>query len=88
MLEKLFKNLSYFIEGLKEESTSALELELHEMENGFALLNFGSLMGLPAPPSFLGLLLLPYIEHDIKTMIFKSERLDDRFAEFFDLSDI
>ena len=88
MLKNLKENLKAFIEGFKEQSTSVIELELHEMENAFALVCFGSLMGMPSPPSYLGMALLPYLEHEIKVMIFKSERLDDRFSEFFDLSDI
>ncbi len=87
-LKQLIKNLEAFVEGFKEQSTSAIELELHEMENAFALICFGSLMGMPSPPNYLGMALLPYLEHEIKVMIFKSERLDDRFSEFFDLSDI
>ena len=87
-LENFIKNFGYFLEGFKGESTSALEMELSEMENGFALIIFSSLMGLPSPPSFLGMALLPYMEHEIKTMIFKSEDLDDKLANFFDLSDI
>ncbi len=88
MLEKFFENFSAFVEGFKDQSTSTIELQLHEMENAFALICFGSLMGMPSPPSYLGMALLPYLEHEIKVMIFKSERLDDRLAEFFDLSDI
>jgi len=87
-LESLIKNFGYFWEGFKDESTSALEMELSEMENAFALIVFSSLMGLPSPPTFLGMALLPYMEHEIKTMIFKSEDLDDKLANFFDLSDI
>ncbi len=88
MLDNFLENLKAFVEGFKNQSTSAIELQLHEMENGFALICFGSLMGMPSPPSYLGMALLPYLEHEIKVMIFKSERLDDRLAEFFDLSDI
>ncbi len=88
MFENFFENLKAFAEGFKSQSTSVIELQLHEMENGFGLMCFGSLMGLPSPPSYLGMALLPYLEHEIKVMIFKSERLDDRLADFFDLSDI
>ncbi len=88
IFEEFKENIKAFVEGFKEQSTSVIELELHEMENAFALVCFGSLMGMPSPPSYLGMALLPYLEHEIKVMIFKSERLDDRFAEFFDLSDI
>lgn len=88
MFDEFLKNLSYFVEGFKEQSTSVLELQLYEMENAFALLSFGSLMGMPSPPSYMGMALLPFLEHEIKVMIFKSDRLDDKLADFFDLSDI
>lgn len=88
MLDNFLENLKAFVEGFKNQSTSVIELQLHEMENSFGLICFGSLMGMPSPPNYLGMALLPYLEHEIKVMIFKSERLDDRLAEFFDLSDI
>ncbi len=88
MLKGFLKNLKYFWEGFKDQSTSALEMELSELENTFGLVVFGSLMGLPSPPTFVGMALLPYLEHEIKLMILKSEDLDDKLATFFDLSDI
>ncbi len=88
VLKNFFKNFEYFWEGFKDESTNALEMELSEMENAFGLVVFSSLMGLPSPPSFLGMALLPYLEYEIKVMINKSEDLDDKLATFFDLSDI
>jgi len=87
-LKGVLKNFGYFWEGFKDESTSALEMELSEMENAFGLIVFSSLIGMPSPPSFLGMALLPYMEHEIKLMIYKSEDLDDKLANFFDLSDI
>ncbi len=88
MFEQIKDIAKSFIEGFKQQSTSAIELQLHEMENAFALVCFGSLMGMPSPPSYIGMALLPYLEYEIQVMIFKSERLDDKLAEFFDLGDI
>ncbi|WP_035588761.1 hypothetical protein [Hippea jasoniae] len=88
MLKGFLNNLKYFWEGFKDQSTSALEMELSELENTFGLVVFGSLMGLPSPPTFVGMALLPYLEYEIKLMIIKSEDLDDKLATFFDLSDI
>ncbi len=88
MFKQIKKFINSFIEGFKQQSTSAIELELHEMENAFALICFASLMGMPSPPSYVGMALLPYLEYEIQLMIFKSSRLDDKLAEFFALGDI
>ncbi|KPJ68435.1 MAG: hypothetical protein AMJ45_02325 [Syntrophobacter sp. DG_60] len=75
-------------EGFKRQSTEVLERELEEMENGFALLTFGALVGLPTLPTYMGLRLLPYLEREILVMFIKSERLDDKLAEWADLADL
>jgi hypothetical protein len=80
--------LKWLGEGFKRQSTEVLEKELEEMENGFALLTLGSLVGLPILPSYTCLSLLPYLEREILVMLIKSERLDDKLAEWADLADI
>jgi len=74
--------------GLKDQSVNTLERELCEMENAFALLVCGSLIGFPALPSFLGLKLLPYLEREIFIMFAKSRFLDDKLAQWADLVDL
>ncbi len=76
-----------FAQGLRERSTSALEAELKELENAFALILLGALTGMPAPPSYLGIKLLPYMEREIRIMICRSETLGDIFADWFDILD-
>ncbi len=80
--------LKWLGEGFKRQSTEVLERELEEMENGFALLTFGALVGFPILPPYMGLRLLPYLEREILVMLAKSERLDDKLAEWADLADL
>jgi len=87
MLPKIIKNFSLFSQGIKDRSTSVLEAEQKELENVFALILLGALAGIPAPPSFLGVRLLPYMEREIRVMLSKSETAGDIFADWFDILD-
>jgi len=78
----------FFWKGFKEKSIDALKEELYEMEGAFCLLLFSSFIGLPAPPAFLGIALLPYMERELIIMITKSHSLEDRFSKWFDIADI
>ncbi len=75
-------------EGIKGRGTGVIESELKEMENVFALLVSGSLSGLPSPPSFVTLGLLPYIERELRVMVSRSERMDDPFERWIDIVDL
>jgi hypothetical protein len=77
-----------FSRGFRERSVSAIERELKEEENVFALTVIGSLSGMPVPPGHIGISLLPFIEHEIKVMMSRSHGLDDRLAEWADLADL
>ncbi len=65
---------------LRGEATGALELELAEMENVFALLVVGSLVGLPFPPAPVGLSLLPHMQREVGVMLARADGLDDMLA--------
>jgi hypothetical protein len=65
---------------LRGEATGALELELAELENVFALLVVGSLVGLPFPPAPVGLALLPHLEREVGVMLSRADGLDDMLA--------
>ncbi|MDL1956265.1 MAG: hypothetical protein LWW95_04325 [Candidatus Desulfofervidus auxilii] len=82
------KKCSYFADGFKDKSIEKILQELEEMENGFALLICGSLIGLPAPPSLLTLRLLPYLEREIKIMLSKSIYLDDKLAMWAEMIEL
>ena len=55
-------------EGLRSSSTQAIQFELKELENVFCLLILGSFSGIPSPPAFLSLNLLPHLEKEIQTV--------------------
>lgn len=75
-------------EGFKAKSVSAIEFELKELENVFCLLLMGSFAGIPAPPAFLSLTLLPHMEREIKIMLAKSEKIDDPLGNLFSVFDV
>lgn len=78
---RLFRDfLKGFFCGLKENATNLIELECAEYENLFAILVVGGLVGMPSPPTTLSLRLLPFLEHELKTMISVTLNLDDAFG--------
>ena len=87
MLKKIKETFLLFSKGFRDISTRAIEAELKELENVFALILMGALTGMPAPPSYLGIKLLPFMERELKIMICRSEALGDIFADWFDILD-
>jgi hypothetical protein len=55
--------------------------EVQELENIFALLLLGSFVGFPAPPSFLSVELLPFMEREIRVLHRRAEDAGDMLAE-------
>ncbi len=88
VLKQIKDFLSQFGQGFKEASIDQIQRELEEMENAFALLICGSLSGMPAPPAFLSLCLLPYMERELKIMFSKTIFLDDKLAVWSDLVEL
>ena len=91
-MKKILGNLknafSLFAQGFKQASVEHIERELSEMENGFCLIIMSSLTGICAPPPFIGLSLLPYLEPELEIMLKKSKNLDDKLAQWSDLVDL
>jgi hypothetical protein len=73
-----FKDLE-IISGNK--ATEILEFELLELRNIFALLLFGSFVGMPAPPVHITLQLLPYMEKEVQLMLKRINVAHDALAE-------
>jgi hypothetical protein len=73
-----FKDLET-INGNK--ATDILEFELLELRNIFALLLFGSFVGMPAPPVHITLQLLPYAEKEVQLMLRRVNVAHDALAE-------
>ncbi len=72
-LLRLKEIVDSFSKGFKDSSVRVIEMELKEMENAFALILLGSLIGIPSPLNYLSFSLLPYIERELKVMIVRSE---------------
>ncbi len=86
-LNKFFEISRLFARGFADSATSAMEAELKEMENTFCLVMVGSLIGLPAPASYVGVAMLPYMERELMVMLARSQGLDDKLAEWFGVLD-
>jgi hypothetical protein len=65
----------------RESLVSMTRLEVQELENIFALLLLGSFVGLPAPPGFLSVELLPFMEREIQALHWRAEDAGDMLAE-------
>ena len=65
----------------RNKATEMLEFELIELRNIFALLLFGSFVGMPAPPVHITLQLLPFMERDIQLMLQRINVAHDALAE-------
>lgn len=65
----------------RNKATEMLEFELVELRNIFALLLFGSFVGMPAPPVHITLQLLPFMERDIQLMLRRINVAHDALAE-------
>ena len=57
--------------------------EVEELRNIFALLLLGSFVGLPSPPSFLVVELLPYMQKELEILNRKAGNAGDMFNEMF-----
>ena len=58
-------------ESARHKAVDVVEWELSELENIFALLVFGSFVGIPTSPSSITLTLLPYMEKELHLMVEK-----------------
>jgi len=90
-LSFLFYRVLDFLKGFsaafKSQSTEYIEFELRELENAFALLLMGSMIGLPAPPTPLTMRVMPYMAREIYVMQSRA-KTDDAMGEIAGLFDI
>ena len=81
----VFRLLRAFLSRLhdshRENAVALTKVEMEEMENIFALLVLGSFVGLPAPPTFLAVELLPFMERELKMLNRRAEDAGDMLAE-------
>lgn len=85
MDDKLFGPLVRFLErlqnGHREQACALTIVEMTELENIFALLLLGSFVGLPSPPTFLAVELLPLMEREFRVLHRRAEDAGDMLAE-------
>ncbi|MDZ7760852.1 MAG: hypothetical protein U5L00_11425 [Desulfovermiculus sp.] len=85
MSPKIIQHIKEMLVGIdashREQAASLTEVECRELENIFALLLLGSFVGLPAPPSFLAIELLPFMERELDILHCRAQDSGDMLAE-------
>lgn len=71
----------------REKVVGLTNFEARELENMFVVLLLGSFTGLPSPPSFLAVELLPFLEHEIKVLNRRAQDTTDSLAEIMGILD-
>ncbi|HIP65814.1 MAG TPA: hypothetical protein EYH08_04760 [Pyrodictium sp.] len=88
-LHKLFSRLVKLAKGyLQEQATEYIEAELRELENVFAVVVLGSLIGLPTPITPIAVKLAPYMLPELAAMTSIGSKLDDLLGEIAGLVEI
>lgn len=78
---RLYRRIAAEIGASHRQRAAALTcLEARELENIFALLILGAFVGLPAPPSFLAVELLPFMQREIRLLNQKAQDATDMLA--------
>lgn len=65
----------------RERVVGLTAFEARELENMFVLMLLGSFAGMPSPPSFISVELLPFLEHEIRVLNRRAENASDALAE-------
>ena len=85
MISSLYRWIRRFfadIDATHREKAAALTVvEMEEMENIFALLLLGAFTGVPSPPTFLAVELLPYMERELRILCKRAADCSDMLAE-------
>jgi hypothetical protein len=84
-IRHFFRLLWALIRGIdqahRERVVALTNYEARELENMFVLLLLGSFAGMPSPPSFIAVELLPFLEREIKVLNRRAENSSDALAE-------
>jgi len=92
MTLKIWKYIKDFISGMdyvhREKAAAITQWEERELENIFVLLLMGSFSGIPAPPAFVSVELLPLLSREIKIFNERAENSFDTLAEMTGMLDI
>ena len=77
----LRKTLTHIQSVQREKACALTVVEMQELENIFALLLLGSFVGMPSPPTFLAVELLPFMERESRILHQRAEDAGDMLAE-------
>jgi hypothetical protein len=80
-LDHISSFFSSFRTAHREQVIALTCVELNELENIFALLLLGSFVGFPAPPTFLSVELLPFLEREMNVLNQRAEDACDMLAQ-------
>ena len=85
MISSLYRRVRRFLTNIdathRQKAAALTVVEMEELENIFALLLMGSFTGLPSPPTFLAVELLPFMERELRILCKRAENCNDMFAE-------
>jgi hypothetical protein len=81
ILSFLRRIFSGFDASQRDKAVALTVVEMEELENIFALLLLGSFVGLPSPPTFLAVELLPFMEKELKILNRRAKDAGDMLAE-------
>ena len=81
MVQKIRRILADLGASHREKASALTVMEMEELENIFALLLLGSFAGMPSPPTFLAVELLPYMERELQILCKRAKDCNDMLAE-------
>jgi len=81
MLRQLYRSLTTLDRVHRRQVLALTVVEMEELEHIFTLLLLGSFVGLPSPPSFLAVELLPFMERELAVLEKRAKDSGDMLAE-------
>jgi hypothetical protein len=87
LLDKIIKSLKsskrILADSIRYKAIDIVEWETSELENIFALLVFGSFVGIPSTPTSITLNLLPYMDKELQLMMEKVVTASGPISDLF-----
>ena len=85
MISSLYRRVRRFLTNIdathRQKAAALTVVEMEELENIFALLLMGAFTGVPSPPTFLAVELLPYMERELRILCKRAKDCNDMLAE-------
>ena len=73
---------------MRGKAVETIEYEVEELENIFAILIIGALIGIPSPPIQITMELMPEMEKELYIMLEKVSTAHDPLGDLFSVLDI